>query len=76
MTIRFDIAGPTSAELTIYSVDGRRVRVLGNQRWETGHYEVTWNGKDEGGESVAAGTYFVRMKTPDGVKVQKVTYTR
>jgi lysophospholipase L1-like esterase len=75
-TIRFEIAGSISAELAIYSVDGRRVRLLGNQRWETGRYELAWNGKDDEGGSVAAGTYFVRLKTPAGVKVQKVTYTR
>jgi hypothetical protein len=75
-TIRFEIAASTSAELAIYSVDGRRVRLLGNQRWDTGRYQLTWNGKDDDGGSVAAGTYFVRMRTPAGLKVQKITYTR
>jgi hypothetical protein len=74
--IRFEIAGATSADLAIYSVDGRRVRLLGNQRWEMGRYEMTWNGKDDDGGTVAAGTYFVRLKTATEVKVQKITYTR
>jgi len=26
-----------------------------------GHHEVRWNGRDDGGRSVASGTYFARL---------------
>jgi flagellar hook assembly protein FlgD len=42
----------------------------------TGFRLVTWDGRDERGSSVAAGTYFVRMSAPSGVTTKRLVVIR
>ncbi|MFH1689208.1 MAG: FlgD immunoglobulin-like domain containing protein [Candidatus Eisenbacteria bacterium] len=62
--------GTDGLEVTIYSASGRCVRTLtGSGDWN-GVHQVVWDGRDERGEKVASGVYFVRavsgMETADG----------
>jgi hypothetical protein len=58
------IAGP--AELSVYSVDGRRVRVLASGTLNAGVYRLTWDGTDERGVGVKVGMYYARLSTAEG----------
>lgn len=57
----FQAAEPLSAsgELTIYDVQGRRVRTLNFQPGDRG---VHWDGRDRNGSSVPAGLYFAKAE--------------
>lgn len=56
-------AGPSAAvELRIYDVAGRLVRTLVDAPQPPGIYTVTWDGKSDGGSSVATGVYFYRLQ--------------
>ena len=37
----------------------------GDTDGDTGEYTVEWNGRDDGGNSVASGVYFCRLETVD-----------
>jgi hypothetical protein len=39
---------------------------------EPGKYEITWNGRDEGGNEVASGVYFCRLETPERVRTRRM----
>jgi len=58
-------ATPTAARVEIYDLAGRHVRsLLGGT--SAGGGRVRWDGRDEAGVPVAAGTYFARLAGPDG----------
>ncbi|MBS4015010.1 MAG: immune inhibitor A, partial [Candidatus Latescibacteria bacterium] len=44
--ISFNIAKPTQASLRIYDASGRIIRTLVNGHYNTGTYNLTWNGRD------------------------------
>ncbi len=53
-------------ELAIYSVDGRRVKLLANGAHEPSLFRLSWNGTDDSGPSVSPGMYCARLMTPEG----------
>ena len=50
--------------VAVYDVAGRLVRTLESGRQSPGVKDVTWDGRDARGESVAAGVYFCRLVAP------------
>ena len=48
-------------QLAVYDLRGRLVRELVSGPVEAGSHTVVWDGRDRGGQSVAAGVYFARM---------------
>ena len=47
--------------LTVYSVDGRRIRQLADESQRPGLHSVSWDGRDDGGREVAAGAYICKF---------------
>jgi hypothetical protein len=63
-TLAFTLAQGGPVELSIHSVDGRRVRTLVHETREPGSYRIVWDGRDDRGERVLPGMYYVRFTTP------------
>ena len=74
VAIRFavPIAGVTSVD--IYDVQGRLVRRVLKKQIPAGDAAYSWDGRDEDGRKVAAGIYFVRVKTPTTTRFTRVTW--
>ncbi|MEZ5065100.1 MAG: FlgD immunoglobulin-like domain containing protein [bacterium] len=64
------------ARVTVLDVRGRAVRTLLDAAVPAGRSEVQWDGRDDAGEAVATGVYFVRVETVDGETTRKVTHLR
>ncbi len=62
-TIRYDLKEPGRVVVSIFDLAGRRIKELVNTRLGAGPHEVLWNGRDGDGRSVAAGVYFVQLRT-------------
>ena len=60
-TMRFVLKEDASAEIVIYSVDGRLVRRL-SEALPNGESSLTWDGRDDGGSRAASGVYFARVQ--------------
>lgn len=58
--------------LTIYSVAGKEVRTLINQRQSAGIYRLNWDGRNSQGEFVSAGIYLFRLHAGDFAKSKKM----
>ena len=43
---------------------------------QKGRQVLSWDAKDNNGQSVASGIYFYRLNTPEGSKVQKMMVVR
>jgi hypothetical protein len=75
-TLSFSLAQGGPVELAIYSVGGRRVRTLARDVREPGEYSVVWNGRDDGGNAVAAGVYYAYLLTAQGRFHRTITYLK
>jgi cytoskeletal protein CcmA (bactofilin family) len=59
--IKYALPEAGLVRLQIYDMLGREVRMLVHARHGAGRYVVQWDGRNEAGESVAAGTYLYRL---------------
>ena len=66
-TLEFWVPQAERVVLDIYSPSGRLIRRLVDERLEPGVHNVMWNGRNDGGNIVASGTYFALLKA-DGVR--------
>jgi hypothetical protein len=71
-TIRYTLERPSDVKLTIYNVQGQVVTVLEEGRREAGSHDVTWDGRDADGKSVAAGTYFYEIQAGGAREAKKM----
>jgi hypothetical protein len=67
-------AGPVS--LSVYDPAGRRVRNLVHEALPAGRFTRVWDGKDESGQSVSSGMYFVQMQCSAVTKTTKALLLR
>jgi len=63
--IRYQLPEPGDVTLMIYNVLGQQVRTLLQSPKEAGYYQISWDGKNTLGHSVASGVYFYRLLTGD-----------
>lgn len=74
--IRFALSDPERVRLDVIDITGRRVRTLTNQTLETGVHQATWDGRDEGGRSVASGVYFYRLSLGGRPRIHRTLLIR
>ena len=60
--IKYALPNSGDAHIAVYNLLGQRVKTLVDASQETGRYEITWDGRDQGGREVASGVYFCRMR--------------
>jgi flagellar hook assembly protein FlgD len=69
-----ELAAATAID--VYAVDGRLVRRLAaaglRHAAAAGRHRVTWDGRDAAGRRVAAGSYFIVVRTPSSSSVARV----
>ncbi len=71
-TIQYMVAAESPVALTVFNVNGERVRSLVQETQGPGIYTANWNGKDDAGRTVAAGVYFCRVRIADYESVKKM----
>jgi len=75
-TIRFDLTQTGAVELSIFDLNGRQVASLIDGSMAAGSHQVSWNGRDASGISVASGIYIYRLQSMDKVMSRKLTLLR
>ncbi|MGD8628954.1 MAG: T9SS type A sorting domain-containing protein, partial [bacterium] len=70
--IRFSVPSQMRAQIAVYDVMGREVRVLTDSTLEPGNHQVEWDGRDLHGKQVSSGIYFYRFVTPNSVMRKKM----
>lgn len=56
----------------IYNLKGQKVKSFYSGMGKKGRQVLSWDAKDNNGQTVASGIYFYRLNTPEGSKVQKM----
>lgn len=73
-SIRFSLPLQKKISIIVYDILGNEVKTLiNNQEFEKGSYEVTWDGTNNFGSSVASGQYIYTMKYGNFSKSLKMT---
>jgi hypothetical protein len=72
--IRYDLRHRAPVRLQIYDLRGRLVRnLVADETEEAGRHEVAWDGRDDAGQPLGAGTYLCRLVIPGSVASQRAT---
>ena len=74
--ISWFLAEPGPARVEVFALTGQRVAVLHQGPQQAGRHRIQWDGRGEAGRSLASGTYFYRLVTPEGVLTRKLTLVR
>ncbi len=72
-TLRCHVAEPGPLAVTVYDVQGRRVRTLYRGTRGAGTCELRWDRRDDAGRRVEAGTYFARLNSAGTTGTEKLT---
>jgi hypothetical protein len=71
-TIGYQIGESGHVKLEIFNVLGQRVRLLVDSEQSPGAYRMIWDGRNDSGLALAAGTYFLRMQSGTYVQTRKM----
>jgi len=75
-SLAFDVPRSGPVSLVVFDVTGRRVRTLTEGTLAAGAHMATWDGADETGRRVAAGTYFARLTAGQVTRSEKILRVR
>jgi M6 family metalloprotease-like protein len=76
VVIPFELGATARAELAVYDVLGRKVRVLVDEILAGGGHHVVWDGRDGSGRMAASGVYFYRLHAGSFVAKGRVALVR
>jgi aminopeptidase N len=74
--ISFELNVPGKVLVAVYDVTGAMIRMIQNGPMDAGFQELDWDGKNGGGQFVATGVYFVRLKTPQSRGLRKAVFVK
>jgi hypothetical protein len=70
--IRYGLPVTSRVTLAIYDITGKLVKTLVNGTENLGFHKIVWNGKDNPGQRVSAGLYFIRLDTSNYTATRKI----
>lgn len=74
--LSFGVARRGAVDLAIYSIDGRRVRVLAHGLHEAGSFRIAWRGDDDAGREQSPGIYWARLTVGEHTFTRRIVYLR
>lgn len=75
-TIHYVLPASADVTLDIYDVQGRHIVRIIEERQTAGHHSAVWDGRNEGGASVASGVYFYRLSYGGVLETRKMMLIR
>ncbi|MFZ1080384.1 MAG: T9SS type A sorting domain-containing protein [Candidatus Kryptoniota bacterium] len=75
-TINFSVPKTGIVNVSVYNAIGQLVKVLTNDNYIPGTYQITWNGTNRAGTGVASGVYFYRFTAKDYASTMKMVFLK
>ena len=75
-SIAFFLPEPCRVKVTIFDVQGKRVRSLVDDSWDAGRHFLLWDGKNDSGKSVGSGIYYYRLSAGKKRQTRKLVVLR
>jgi len=76
VTLRYSLPKQAYLELAVFNSLGQPLKCLFNGTQEEGMHSLVWDGKNESGEAVGSGVYYIILKGAGETKSQKVLLIR
>ena len=74
--IRFDLPEEGQVELSVFNMQGQKVRTLESGRMAPGYHAIIWNGTNDNGSRVSTGMYFYSIQTNKFQAVRKMLFLK
>lgn len=74
--IEFPMARGGFASLNVFNASGARVRRLLGTAMPSGNIQITWDGKDDRGNKLPSGIYFLKLRAPGIADSKKLVILR
>jgi hypothetical protein len=71
-TIEFSLSERSKVSMTIYDVSGKLIRTLADGELPVGDHAMAWNGRDNSGQAVSSGVYFLQFVTNNFSQTKKL----
>ena len=71
-TISYTLPEKSDVQIIIYSLLGQPVRTLVNSNTHSGFHTVSWDGKDNNGDTLSGGIYLYQIRTANFTAVRKM----
>ncbi|MDP2984736.1 MAG: FlgD immunoglobulin-like domain containing protein, partial [Candidatus Latescibacter sp.] len=75
-TISYFLYTPGEIDITVYNSLGNEIKKLIHTKQIPGKYSIIWNGKNNQGNEVTSGIYFVRMKNDTYIINSKILFLK
>ena len=75
-TISFKLLQKQKILISIYDMAGRMVKILANAELQAGTHERSWDTKDEKGNAVSAGIYFLKIQSVNYSETRKLVVVK
>jgi hypothetical protein len=72
VSIPYSLEKSGETSLQIYDLSGKLVRTLVDQMKEPGHYSLIWDGRNDRGENLASGIFYVQLKSQNVSRSRKI----
>lgn len=75
--INIQITEPTIVELTIYNINGEKIKeLISNELYPAGNHTMVWDGTDNSSKYVSSGIYFYQLKSNNILLTKKMILLR
>ncbi len=74
--IPFALPQRSAVQVRLLDLQGRMVRSLADGEFPAGQHQLRWDGRDDQGQLVRAGVYFVKLVSGDGTAMRRAVYVR
>ena len=75
-SIQFGLEAAGSVELDVHDARGRVVRRLLRRHLGPGEHRVIWDGRNDHGEGIASGSYWVVLRSASGRRVERLVLVK
>ncbi|MFZ4622243.1 MAG: T9SS type A sorting domain-containing protein [Bacteroidota bacterium] len=75
-SIEFSIPEEGHATIGVYDIGGRLIRTIFSDDVKKGTFTVSWDGRNDGDDDAASGTYFYRLATKSSTQTKKMILLR
>ena len=74
--MRLSLQADGDVRVRVYDASGQIVRTTSSGRLARGEHDFSWDGLDEEGRAMSAGTYFIQAESAGGVLDARVVSLR
>lgn len=71
-TISFSLSQSQKVSIQIFDMDGKLIKTITNAEMQAGAHQFTWNAKDEKGNAISAGIYYLKLTAGSYAETKKI----